>query len=205
MHGVQKVGLYLLLGLLVFSVVFALLPARDQVAAKTGARLQNVQLTLYAARDPDAVWRFKADTVTNDPVSGTTELRTLNGGKRLLREKNKSGQYTGREIVDATLATPSLTINNQDDLLTQRARLRLVKECTTIDLLGTEQNPVKIQQGVGFSAPRTRVNGPAMRARIADLQMDFDTTILNSGPMELVGNLDTLETCQDGRIVTQTE
>lgn len=197
----QKVGLYFLLALLTFAVIFAVLPTPDQTAVKTGAHLQDVQLTLYPMRDPDAVWRFDAAQVSNDPTTGTTELNQLSQGERLLREKTAAGQYIGQETLDTIITTSKLTINGQDDLLTSQARMTLIKECTDIDLLGTPESPVTIQQGVGFSAPQTTVDGPSMHAKVANLQMDFDTTILSAGRMELIGNLDATETCQNGRRV----
>ena len=197
----QKVGLYSLLAILAFAVIFALLPSGEVQTSKTGAQLRDVQLTLYPSRDPDAIWRFHAANVTNDTLTSTTELSGLSAGQRFLRDKDASGQYTGAETLDATLSTTHLTINGQDDLLTPKARMILIKECTDIDLLGTAQNPVRIQQGVGFSAPQTVMNGPGMHAKIDNLQMDFDTTIISSGRMEFIGNLDSTERCQNGKRV----
>lgn len=202
MQAVQKVGLFSLLAIVAFAVIFALLPTSGTQATNTAAQLQDVQLTLYPTRDPDALWRFSAAHVTNDTLTGTTELSGLSAGQRFLRTKNAAGGYSGGETLDATLTTPKLTINGQDDLLTDKARMTLIKECTDIDLIGSAQDPVKIQQGVGFSAPETEVSGPAMHAKVANLQMDFQTTILSAGRMELIGNLDATETCRDGQRVT---
>lgn len=51
------------------------------------------------------------------------------------------GRFTGREILDATLATPELTIDAQDTMTTRQARITLVQQCADIDLRGTEQTP----------------------------------------------------------------
>lgn len=197
----QKVGLTFLLALLAFALIFALLPTQDQTNAETGAHLQDVQLTLYPMRDPDAVWRFGAANVTHDPVTGTTTLTNLTGGQRLLRQKTSAGQYTGQEELDATLTTPTLQINNQDDILSDHARMTLIRECADIDLTGMPDNPVKIQQGVGFSAPKTVVDAPGMNVRFENLQMDFQFNILNQPKMSLIGDLDSKERCIDGKRV----
>ncbi|MFD1731592.1 hypothetical protein ACFSC4_11825 [Deinococcus malanensis] len=74
----QKIGLYALLAIVVFALVFAFLPG-SRTESRTGATLQGVQLRLYPARDPDAVWSFRAADVTSDPVTNETHLRTLSG------------------------------------------------------------------------------------------------------------------------------
>lgn len=200
----QKVGLYLLIAMLGFALLFAFLPANDQVSAKTGAQLRDVQLTLYPARDPDAVWRFRAANVTNDPIGGITELSELSSGERLLREK-VNGQYSGRETLDATLTTPHLTINGQDDLLTPAANITLVKQCADLKLSGTPEQPVRIQQGQGFSAALAELDSPSLKGRITNLLMDFDFNVMSSGQdSQFTGNLDATETCRDGRRVPLT-
>ena len=192
----QKVGLFSLLAILAFAAIFALWPTSGTVEASTGAQLRGVQLTLYPTRDPDAIWRFQAEHVTNDPLSSTTELTGLSAGERFVRAKNSAGEYSGAETLDATLSTPTLTINGQDDLPTPKARMTLIRECTDIDLLGTAQNPVRIQQGVGFSAPQTRVNGPAMQVQVDNLQMDFQMNVLSAGRMEFLTDLDAKQSCK---------
>lgn len=197
----QKVGVTFLIALLAFALTFALLPTQDQTNAKTGAHLQDVQLTLYPMRDPDAVWQFNAADVNNDPLMGLTTLTNLAGGKRLLRQKTSAGQYTGQEELDATLSTSTLQINNQDDILSDQARMTLVKECADIDLTGLPEDPVKIQQGVGFSAPKTVVDAPGMNVKFENLQMDFQFNILNQPKMSLIGDLDSKERCVNGKRV----
>ncbi|WP_135229851.1 hypothetical protein [Deinococcus fonticola] len=197
----QKVGLTFLLALLAFALIFAVLPTQDQTNAETGAHLQDVQLTLYPMRDPDAVWRFSAARVNNDPIAGVTTLTDLGGGQRLLRHKTPQGQYSGQEELDATLSTQTLRIDNQDDILTEQARMTLVKSCADIDMIGDAGNPVKIQQGVGFSAPRTVLDAPGMNVKFENLQMDFETTILNQPRMTILGDLDSKERCVNGRRV----
>ena len=201
-RGVQKVGPLALLGILVFALVFALLPGTGVPQAQTGVTLEDVELTLYPARDPDAVWQFRAAEVHNDPVSSTTELSRISGGQRLLRARGPDGSFSGAETLDATIAAPSLTIGAQDDMVTPRAEITLVRECADLSLTGTPQQPVRIEQGYGFSAPHARLDSPNLSGDVYDLRMDFQFTIEQSAKRSNLGyNADADETCRDGKRV----
>ena len=95
-----KAGVYALLALGIFALVFALLPQRPLASARTGATLRGVTLTLYPSRDPDAVWRFRAADVTSDPLKEETHLSGLSDGGRWVKGPG------GRPRLDATLAAP---------------------------------------------------------------------------------------------------
>ena len=197
----QKVGLTFLIALLAFALIFALLPTRDQANAKTGAHLQDVQLTLYPMRDPDAICKFGAARVTNDPTTGITELTELSQGERLIREKTPSGTYTGQETLDATLSSKQLTIDQQDDLITPEARIYLLNSCADIHLNGTAAQPVKIEQGAGFSTPVALVDSPNLTGRITRLRMTFDFVIEDSGTDSVTTfKLDPNTECVNGKI-----
>ena len=199
MPPVQKLGLTALLGILAFALVFALLPSGNVAQAQTGVTLQGVQLSLYPARDPEAVWRFSARDVHNDPTTSVTNLTGLTGGERRLRERGPGGQFTGRETLDATISAPRLSINAQDDLTTPEAELTLVRECATLDLSGTPEQPVRIEQGQGFSAPRAQLDAPAMRGEALELRMDFQFNVLSASPASTFGwDTEATETCCSG-------
>lgn len=199
---VQKVGLYALLAILGFAVVFVAIPTGKTVESKTGATLHNVKLTLYPSSDPDAVWRFAAKTVTNDPINSLTKLTELSEGQRLIRPKNTKGERTGKEVLDATLTTDTLTINGQDDLLTDKAKIKLVKHCADIDLVGKPNNPVMIKQGFGFFTPLATVDSPVMKMRFLDLQMSFQFYVEQASPeSESIADLDGKERCENGKRV----
>lgn len=202
----QKLGLYALTGILGFALIFALLPGADRAAVPTGAVLSGVQLTLYPSRDPDAVWQFRAGQVTNDPLISETRLTDLGQGQRLLRERDASGRLTGRQTLDATLSAPDLTIDGQDNMTTRQARITLVQQCADIDLTGTEQTPVKIEQGQGFSAPTARISSPNTNGTIGKLKMTFGFVIEDSDPAnsKYTAELDATETCHDGKRVPLT-
>lgn len=199
----QKVGLYALLGILAFAMVFAFLPGTDQGAAQTGATLRGVQLKLYPGRDLDAVWSFGAQNVTNDPVKNETHLTGLSNGQRVIHERNAQGILTGKEVLDATLSAPDLTIDGQDNMTTRQARITLVKECADINLSGTPDTPVKIEQGYGFSAPVAELSSPILNGHVEKLRMSFNFQIEDSDPdhSNFTSDLDTPERCVNGQRV----
>ncbi|GGL03532.1 hypothetical protein GCM10010844_22730 [Deinococcus radiotolerans] len=204
MRPVQKVGLYALVGIMAFALIFALLPTPGLDASQSGARLSGVQLRLYPSGDADATWSFRAADVRNDPVAGLTTLTGITGGQRLLKER-VGGKLTGRETLDATLTTPELTIDDQDTMTTRQARITLVQQCADIDLQGTEQTPVKIEQGQGFSATEAKINSTSLTGTIRDLKMTFAFSILDSSPNSKYSvPLDPTETCRDGKRVPLT-
>lgn len=202
----QKVGLYALLAILGFALVFVAIPTGKNVDSETGAILHDVKLTLYPSSDPEAVWRFAANKVTNDPINNLTELTGLSAGKRFIREKNETGELTGQETLEATLTTKKLTINEQDDLITDKAKINLIRHCATVDLVGNDQTPVKIEQGFGFSTPLGIIDSPVLKMRLTDLRMSFQIEIEEAGEdSETVGDLDAREKCVDGKRITMKD
>lgn len=198
-----KVGVYVLGLLALFAVVFALLPGARGGAARTGATLDGVALSLYPARDPGAVWRFQAGQVTSDPLKGETHLTELSRGGRWVQRRGEGGQPSGKPVLDATLDAPDLTIDAQDNMLTRQARITLVQECADIDLQGTPGQPVRVEQGSGFSAPVAEVDSPSLVARLTGLRMTFDFQIEEAGEdSTFEGDLDATETCKNGKRVT---
>lgn len=198
----QKAGLYALLAILGFALVFAFLPSGG-VAAQTGATLSGVQLRLYPFSDQDAAWKFAAATVRIDPLENKTYLQGISNGQRLLRERDPGGKLTGRETLDARLATQELTIDGEDNLTTRQARITLVRECADIDLTGTGDQSVKIEQGVGFSAPVAKISSPNTNGRIEKLRMTFGFQILDSDNdrSTITYDIDSTERCVDGKRV----
>lgn len=198
-----RAGLWTLTALVLFALVFAFLPSGSQPGAGTGAQLSGVALSLYPARDEGAVWRFQAAKVSSDPVAGETRLSGLSDGQRLLREKNRAGIYTGRETLDATLTTPDLTIDSQDNMTTQKARITLVAQCADLDLAGNATQPIKIEQGYGFTAPLAIIDSPDVTGRVEKLRMSFQFVIEDSDNDNSTysANLDATETCRDGKRV----
>ncbi|WP_288402741.1 hypothetical protein [uncultured Deinococcus sp.] len=199
----QKAGPLALVALFVFALAFAFVPTGPRgEAAQVGAQLQGVRLALYPARDEGAVWTFAAGEVRSDPLTNVTQLTQLSRGERLVRGRDAAGRYTGRQTLDATLSTPELTIDAQDDLLTPRARITLVRECADLTLTGTAGRPVRIEQGTGFSAPAAVIDSPNLNGRINDLQMSFQFDLLHtSEDSNYQLAIDPTETCRDGKRV----
>ncbi|MEF2276809.1 hypothetical protein V3W47_00770 [Deinococcus sp. YIM 134068] len=197
-----KAGLYGLAFLGVFALVFAFLPTGEESDTGTGARLQGVALTLYPARDEGAVWRFRASDVTSDPLKGETRLAGLSDGGRWLRERGPDGQPTGEFTLDAMLAAPDLTIDGQDNMLTRQAEITLVQQCARINLTGTPEQPVRVEQGSGFSAPVAVVDSPSLTGRVTRMRMSFGFQVEDSGEDSTLGwNPDATEVCENGKRV----
>nr|WP_157458021.1 hypothetical protein [Deinococcus arboris] len=189
-------------GITLFALTFALLPTGGHVA-DTGATLSGVELKLYPSRDPDAVWSFRAANVESDPEQNRTYLSGLSGGQRVVKERDDQNRLTGREVLDARLTAPDLTIDGQDNMTTRQARITLVRECADIDLTGTDKTPVKIEQGRGFAAPVAEVESPFFDAHYEKLQMTFDFNIedVDNSRSTTTSDLDTTERCVDGKRV----
>lgn len=202
----QKTGLYALLAILVFALIFAFLPGAGRGGPQTDATLRGVELRLFPSRDPDAVWSFSAQNVSSNPVSNETVLTGISGGQRVLKERDASGTLTGRETLDATLDADRLTIDGQDDMTTLKASIRLVKECAGIVMKGTRQNPVKIEQGYGFTAPVADITSPFLNGHAEKLRMSFqfDLDDMDNDTSSTSLNLNATEKCQDGRLVPAT-
>ncbi|OLV17387.1 hypothetical protein [Deinococcus marmoris] len=203
----QKTGLYALLAILAFALIFAFLPGAGREGTKTDATLQGVELRLFPSRDADAVWSFSAKNVSSNPVSNETLLTGISGGKRVLKERGTDGKLTGRETLDATLDAPDLTIDGQDDMTTVKASIRLVKECAGIVMTGTPQNPVKIEQGYGFTAPIADITSPFLNGHAEKLRMSFqfDLDDMDNDTSSTSLNLDSKETCENGKLVPRAK
>lgn len=197
-----KVGSYVLGALLLFAVVFALLPASSP-HTDTGATLRGVSLTLYPASDPNAFWKFEADKVVNDPLSGETKLSALGDGGRWVAERDAAGQPTGKTVLDARLTADDLTIDREDNMVTPSATITLVKECAVVALSGNKKDPVRVEQNVGFSAPLAELNSPAITGKVVDMKMTFDFEILESNDKEssFGWDMNATEQCVNGQRV----
>lgn len=194
-----KVGSYVLAALLLFALVLALLPVSTP-QAETGAVLSGVRLTLYPASDPDAYWTFNAQKVSNDPIKGETHLAALDSGGRWLLQRDAEGQLAGQPTLDATIKADDLTIDAQDNMTTGAAQITLVRECAAVDLTGNKQQPVRVEQNVGFSAPLAQLDSPALTGEVKDMQMTFGFEILQSSQDSSFGwNMNATEQCVNGK------
>lgn len=197
-----KVGSYVLAALLIFAAVFALLPTASSPQAETGATLRGVQMNFYPASDPDAYWTFRASEVENDPLSGETHLSQLEDGGRWIRERAADGTFTGKNTLDATLDAKALTIDKGDNMTTKAATITLVDECADIQLMGNDEQSVRVEPNTGFRAPKAVVDSPDLVGEVLDVQMTFDFNILDSSEQSTLGwNMNASEQCINGKRV----
>ncbi|GAA4004964.1 hypothetical protein GCM10022631_15160 [Deinococcus rubellus] len=162
-----RISVLALTALLLFGLVFALLPASPSVRG-SGVTLSNVKLQLYPAQDPRAEWRFAAGQISVDPEKGETSLDQLGQGARWVR--NGAGQLQEDMTINAT----KLVIDNQDNLHAQQARLYTLADCSTFTLSSQGQQEVIINQQGGYSAPRGEIVSPVQSGVYSDIRANFD-------------------------------
>lgn len=193
--GMLKAGLYGLGALVLFALVFALMPARTPAAVQTGATLHDATLTFYPSSDEGSVWKFAAKTVTHDPEADRTELQQLSNGERWITGED------GAAKLDATLQADQISIDGADNMTTSEATVRLVQECADIHLQSEGDRGVQITQSSGFSAPKAKVESPFLNGQLTDLEMSFGFEILSSGEGSNFGwNLDPTHECVGGTL-----
>lgn len=176
--------------LLVFAVVVALLPEPPGVSAQSGVTLRGVSLRLYPAQDTRAEWRFRAPSITFDPLSGETDIERPEVGQRIVNGK-----------VDTTISTDKLIIDANDNLRTQRADLYVPAQCVTVKLTGTPEKPVVIDQQSGFSGPQASVVYPDVTFTAGPAQASFDLKQTNFQNNKLTAQLDGTQDCVNGQLV----
>ncbi len=185
-----KYSYALLVALLVLAVVVALLPEPSTLSAQSGVTLRGVQLRLYPAQDTQAEWRFRAPSISFDPVSSETNIERPEVGERIVNGK-----------LDTTITTDRLIIDASDNLRTQRADLYVPSQCVTVKLTGTQEKPIVIDQQSGFSAPKASIVYPDVTFAGGPVQASFDLkqTALQDG--KLTARLDGTQDCKNGKLV----
>jgi hypothetical protein len=170
MPGVLRAALIFLGAILIFGVVFSLVPGGPPLAS-SGATLRDVRLTLYPQQDPNAEWRFRARTVQVDPEAGENSLGGLERGERWVRAQK--GAQAGQLVLDLTMQSSALTIDRNDNLKTSAAVLYFPADCLTLTLKGRGQTPIVINQQSGFSAPYARISSPSINVEYDNITSDF--------------------------------
>ena len=164
-----RLSVLALLGMLVFGLVFALLPASPSVRS-SGVTLQDVRLQLYPAQDANAEWRFSAAQIDVDPEKGETALDQLGQGARWVQSK------TGALKEDMRIKATKLVIDGQDNLRAQQAELYTLADCSTFTLSALGDQQVFINQQGGYSAPRGSINSPFENGEFWNISANFDFT-----------------------------
>lgn len=175
--------------ILLAGLIVAFIP-RPQTVSTSGVVLRGVNLKLYPATDAQAEWRFRADTITSDPTTGETRIDELKRGERFV-----AGE------LDTVVRTESLTIDSSDNLRSRRAELYIPAQCLTVNIQGTNEKPVVIDQQSGFSGPRARIQYPDLVLTAGPVQASFDLKQTNFENPVFEANLDSTETCVDGKLV----
>ncbi|WP_293911599.1 hypothetical protein [Deinococcus sp.] len=169
-----RLSVLALLGMLVFGLVFALLPAAPSVRS-SGVTLQNVRLQLYPAQDADAEWRFSAAKIDVDPEKGETALDQLGQGARWVQTRGKDGS-AGPLHEDMRIKASNLVIDGQDNLRAQQAELYTIADCSTFTLSALGDQQVFINQQGGYTAPRGSISTPSKKGDFRDISANFDFT-----------------------------
>ncbi|AFZ68459.1 hypothetical protein [Deinococcus peraridilitoris] len=175
--------------LLAFGVIVALLPEGEQARSQPGVTLSGVNLRLYPQQDQEAEWRFRAQDISFDPLSGETEIVKPTKGERLLRGK-----------LDMTISTERLVIDSSDNLQTLKAQLYIPSQCTTLDLEGTAETPVRIDQTRGYTAPTGKMSSPGVVSEIANLVSSFQLDA-QGDVKKMEVDPDASGECVDGKLV----
>ena len=188
----------LLAALLALGLVFSLLPAGPDVA-RSGVTLRGVQLSLYPEQDPGAVWRFRAQQISVDPLKSQNTLDGLGGGERWLKGQD------GRERLNLTLKADSLVIDADSNLTARRAQIYILDGCISLDMKASADKPVFINQRSGYSAPDVQVSSPSIQLGFSDFSSSFDFKSARGDQQPgAAAQLRAQTVCRKGRIVPRT-
>ncbi|WP_425147810.1 hypothetical protein [Deinococcus sp.] len=162
-----RLSAVLLAVLLIFGLVFSLLPSGGDVA-RSGVTLRGVQLSLYPEQDPDAVWRFRATALRVDPLKSENTLDGLGQGERWLKKPD------GSETLNLTLKADHLVIDADSNLRAEQAQIYILDGCVTLNMRSAAGKPVFINQRSGYSAPDVQVSSPSLNLGFDDFSSSFD-------------------------------
>ena len=162
MNAVTRAALIMLAALVVIGLVVSFIPNTQKVPLGQ-VQLDGVTLELYPAADLDAKWVFKASTVTVDPETRES-IATLDGdGVRLVKDKP-----------DLYLRAPTVTIDGNDNIRTQEAKIYIPKDCYVLKLGQAGAAFVTIDQNTGYSAPYADLNSPSVFQSGPNFSSNFD-------------------------------
>jgi hypothetical protein len=170
MNPVTRAALILLAALVVIGLVVSFIPNPGSVPLGN-VKLDGVTLELYPAADPDAKWLFKASTVIVDPETRES-VATLDGdGIRYIKGKP-----------DLYLRSTTVTIDGNDNLRTQEAKIYIPKDCYVLKLGQAGGAFVTIDQNTGYSAPYADLNSPSVFQTGPNFTSNFD---FNNAQMDI--------------------
>jgi hypothetical protein len=162
MNPVTRAALIMLAALVLIGLVVSFIPNPAR-ATLGNVQLEGVNLELYPAADPDAKWIFKASTVTFDPETRES-VATLNGdGVRYIKGKP-----------DLYLRSSTITIDGNDNLRTQEAKIYIPKGCYVLKLGQPGAAFVMIDQNTGYSAPYVDIQSEGYTQTGTDFTSNFE-------------------------------
>ena len=152
-------GILILLGLVLSFLPSSAKPPLGEVT------LENVDLVLYPAADPNAKWTFKAGIVKYNPESRSSVASELSEGQRLVKGK-----------LDLSLYTKTVTIDSNDNLQTQKATIYIPDGCYVLKLGQEGASQVQIDQNAGYRAPYIDLTSPNLSYTAQEFSASFDMT-----------------------------
>jgi hypothetical protein len=162
MNPVTRAALIMLAALVVIGLMVSFIPNAQKVPLGQ-VQLDGVNLELYPAADPDAKWVFNASTVTVDPETRES-IATLNGdGIRYIKGKP-----------DLYLRATTVTIDGNDNLRTQEAKIYIPKGCYILKLGQPGAAFVTIDQNTGYSAPYADMQSETFNSIGTDFTSNFE-------------------------------
>jgi hypothetical protein len=184
MNPVTRAALIMLAALVVIGLVVSFIPNNQKVPLGQ-VQLDGVTLELYPAADPDAKWLFKATSVIVDPETRES-VATLDGdGIRYVKGKP-----------DLYLRAETVTIDGNDNLRTQEARIYIPNGCYVLKLGQPGAAFVTIDQNTGYSAPYADIQSPALTMNGTDFRSDFEIEDIDlSTPDAAASTGDQRKTC----------
>ena len=162
MNPVTRAALIMLAALVVIGLVVSFIPNPAR-ATLGNVQLDGVNLELYPAADPDAKWVFNASTVSVDPETRES-IATLKGdGIRYIKGKP-----------DLYLRATTVTIDGNDNLRTQEAKIYIPKGCYIMKLGRPGAAFVTIDQNSGYSAPYVDIQSEGYTQTGTDFTSNFE-------------------------------
>ena len=167
-----------------FSVVLLLLlflairPRQERGEVVEEIRLDDAEVRLYPAGDPEARWRFDASAVVYDPAARETTLTAIQDGERRV----------GSDL-DFTLEAERLVIGRDDDLRAPSMDVHLVEDDLDVEMEGTDERLVLVDQDEGrFEVPSIRIFGEDFgESRYENMRVSFDFTDFQAGGAGTIG------------------
>jgi hypothetical protein len=162
MNPVTRAALILLAALVVVGLVVSFIPNPAR-ATLGNVQLDGVNLELYPAADPDAKWVFNASTVTVDPETRESVATLKGDGIRYIKGKP-----------DLYLRAVTVTIDGNDNLRTQEAKIYIPKGCYVLKLGQPGAAFVTIDQNTGYSAPYVDIQSETFTQTGVDFTSNFE-------------------------------